>query len=656
MEDPNGPCHVGDACAPVQGAEAPPFTEGDQALVRHDKDKPEGPDLNEPGCPTRKLTEALPDDRSERIPSRMVEDRGDDEISPLYRRSPVMQDKPTGGEVVGDNARLQVSAPSKGPELSLDPTILRFISSDAALDEGYMVSELLKKGRLKNSTFTEKGLVVQEGGEAQTVDAQVKEKLSVILEATQNITLRYQVLGTMGTAETKENAAEETPKSALRSIADPRQTCETAGDIVSKSPRVLSSSDEMLYFKEKVRNAPGPAIERKGASCSKLHVPNLKAAAIRAQVFERSPALKTISKSTLPPAYSPSQLNISKVKSQIAELTLKKSARLSQVSLCGRQPDSDDAGGEGGTNSPAVKKMSKITQIVLSASKPFTTSVTADDVSRSTETENPKNEKLTTVSSPRATPKTGLTRSRVFTTHADRRLSEASCERLPSAIKDMPVLDVLEQSEFPMSPAEKARLRVKRYYRREEDFFAASPSVSSNESLVKLDLSNIPTEASELAGDRCRMRDAAEADNNDESLTSWYSFDSEPRGSQRSDVVLCDAKPSTESSWRSYMKSINAAPEMNMTRLAGLFYDASTEVQKASSDQGLGSSSGSDSASSNSTSTSSLDSRGSCDPGDGDSRAVSTTETVIDRKNALEASETESLKASNLIRYFESIH
>ncbi|KAG0434108.1 hypothetical protein HPB47_019349, partial [Ixodes persulcatus] len=358
MEKPSKTCPVGDACVPVQGAEAPPFVEGDQALLVLNKDKPAALDMNEPGCPNRKLTEMLPDDK-------MVEYRGDDEISPLYRRSPALQDRSPVDEEVGDKARLPVSVARPGHELSLDPTIIRFISSDAALDEGYM-----------------------EGGEAHSQNPQAEKQISVLLEATQNITLRYQVVGTMG--NTTGNTLEDKSESRVSNITQPRQMRETAADFVSKSPRALSSSDEMLYFKEK---------------------------------------------------------------------------------------------GE-------------------------------------------------------------LTKSSTYDEHY---LPRNSRERPSSGIKDMPLLEVLEKSEFPVSSTEKAKRRVKRYYRREEDFFSGSPSLSSTESLVQLDLSNIPTETSELVGYHCQRQEASGgsgADNVEESLTSWYSFDSEHRGSRRSEVALCDTKGS----------------------------------------------------------------------------------------------------------------
>ncbi|XP_040356418.1 uncharacterized protein LOC121046344 [Ixodes scapularis] len=644
MEKPSKTCPVGDACMPVQGAEAPPFVEGDQALLVLDKDKPAALDMNEPGCPNRKLTEILPDDK-------MVEYRGDDEISPLYRRSPAQQDRSPGYEEVGDKARPPVSVARPGHELSLDPTIIRFISSDAALDEGYMVSELLKKGRLKNSTITEKGLILQEGGEAHSQNPQAKKQISVLLEATQNITLRYQVVGTTG--NTTGNTLEDKSESRVSNIMQPRQMRETAADLVSKSPRALSSSDEMLYFKEKVRTATGPVIERKGASCSRLHIGNCKVTPSSANGLEKTLLHKKISKSALPPAYSPSQLNISKVKSQIAELTLKKSSQLSQASFCRRKLESDNFKSSGTADQPNIKQMSKITQIVISKLKPATNSSPTDNVSQSKEIE-PKSEQLINGSRSRVSPKGELTKS---STDDERYLPRNSRERPSPGIKDMPLLEVLEKSEFPVSSTEKAKRRVKRYYRREEDFFSGSPSLSSTESLVQLDLSNIPTETSELAGYHCQRQEASGgsgADNVEESSTSWYSFDSENRESRRSEVALCDTKGS-ESSWRSYMKGHTTAPELNMSRLASLFSDAFADVQRISWDQNEGSLSGAKKETSSSGSTSSLNTVGSCDSGDGDTSAVSRTETAFDRENAPNENEKNNFKASSLIRYFESI-
>lgn len=294
------------------------------------------------------------------------------------------------------------------------------------LDEALVVNEPLKKGRLKNPTLTEKSLLLEE------------KHLSVLLEATQNITLRYQLLGPLQPTEAPPEGA---------------PAC---------GPRALSSSDEMLYFKEKVRSAPGTAaLERRGASCSRLppHTKNALAA-------ER---LASAPRPTLPPAYSPSQLNVGRVKSQIAELTLKTSSRQLRA----------------GDGEEVSRKLSKITQIVIGANKaPPQAAVPAD-----------WSPPLTERPPLLADPPSG-----------------------PASIRDMPVLDVLDRCELaPASAAERVRRRLHRYYH--ADLAAAvcssgsEVSCSDEDSLVQL--STAPTtEASEPAAD--------------ESTTSWYSFDSDP--------------------------------------------------------------------------------------------------------------------------------
>ncbi|KAL1455827.1 hypothetical protein MTO96_027738 [Rhipicephalus appendiculatus] len=113
------------------------FVEGDQAP--RDKD-PEELDLQQ------------------RVPSRLVEEHGDDAL-----RQPA-------------HAELESSTLSPQP------------FNEAALDEGLMVRELLKKGRLKNPTLTEKGAPLQ---------LLEDRRLSALLEVTQNIALRHQLRGTV---------------------------------------------------------------------------------------------------------------------------------------------------------------------------------------------------------------------------------------------------------------------------------------------------------------------------------------------------------------------------------------------------------------------------------------------------------------------------
>lgn len=649
-------CLVGYVGIPLQGADAMPFIEGGQTPPGADKEKPQEPDLSEPGFLARKLGEAVPDDRSERIPSRMVEDRGDDEASLLVKRSPILCERSPFEEDVGDKPRFPLSASRLAPELSLDPTILRIINSDAALDEGYMVSELLKKGRLKNCTYTEKDLVL-EGGEALSTDRQDQRQVSVLLQATQNITLRYQVIGTVGHMEEKESVAENHGAEGGTQASGP--------EAVSRSPRALSSSDEMLYFKEKVRSAPGSLLDRKGTSCSTLYIPKAKVPA-KLSLLDKLPVQKKTSNPTFPPAYSPSQLNINRIKSQIAELTLKTSSGLSQAQLCTKPTEPVESGR---TESPC-QKLSKITQIVVRNSRqPIQTDsagtqkiikqtlcVTTD--AESSTKSHPENCSMEEVELLRRA--TSSNAGMLGTSAYDKcRTSFSPCELLDKCIKDMPLLDVLETSEFPVSPAEKVKRRVKRYYGREEDFIAAhSVRSSSNESLVQLDFSTMPTETSETAADRCHLAEPSESKGTDQlynSSTSWYSFDSEPRGSQLSQSTFCDAKL-YENSWHSYKNDCLVSKVEMTTRNAGTLGIDNLSEEARMRTASIMSSCSSSAIVTPSTSSSSTSSACPHEDGKGDSRTTSRAETVIERKKISQEEEVELFKASNLIRYFESIH
>lgn len=370
--------------------------------------------------------------------------------------------------------------------------------AEEPLDEGLMVNELLKKGRLKNPTLTEKSLLLED------------KHLSVLLEATQNITLRYQLLGTLQPTEAPPEGA---------------PAC---------SPRALSSSDEMLYFKEKVRSAPGTAaLERRGASCSRLQLTHTKNSS--ALAAERLPA-PLAARPTLPPAYSPSQLNVGRVKSQIAELTLKTSSRQLRA----------------GDGEEVSRKLSKITQIVIGANKAQPPPTVPDWSPPQPSTERP--------------------------------LAEPPASEQPLAtecvsIRDMPVLDVLDRCELaPQSSAERVRRRLRRYYR--ADLAATVDSSSSSEvtcsdddSLVKLDLSTVPTtEASEFATEPTEPPAAPLTA--DESSTSWYSFDSDPSSCRSAAVRDTASSGSTTGSWASRRGSSAGSEDMN---------DVAKECLKASS-------------------------------------------------------------------------
>ncbi|XP_075750559.1 uncharacterized protein LOC142817418 [Rhipicephalus microplus] len=429
------------------------FVEGDQASK--DKDPDEG--------------------QHERVPSRLVEEHGDDVLHQL---------------------------PEPGTPLR---------QNDVALDEGTMVSELLKKSRLKNPTLTDRKSLLLED-----------KNLSVLLEATQNITLRYHVLGTI------QEPASETPITVVKGVPA------TAAALPTSGPRALSSSDEMLYFKEKVRSAPGPVLERKGASCSRLqHMGGIKAriggGAVPGKATPTPPVVRC---ATLPPAYSPSQLNMNHVKSQIAGLTLKKSSLL-----------------RAGDGEQAARKLSKITQIVIgAAAKPQQPS--------HAQLQKPKQRPP----SPPAPP-----------LELDDACEE--CYQLvpddTEGVRDMPLLEVLDKCELErVSAAELVRRRVRRYYTRELGVVTAAGRSCSGisdagevSSLVKLDLTMLPTETSELATERIATSRAGGSPSPHESSTSWYSFESDP--SSRSSAVLqaASASYSEAGSWVSRRGSTPAAAE-----------------------------------------------------------------------------------------------
>lgn len=359
------------------------------------------------------------DKDEERVPSRLVEEHGDD---------------------------VQLTAAEPAMQLRL---------SDVALDEGIMVGELLKKGRLKNPTLTDRKALLLDD-----------KNLSVLLEATQNITLRYHLLGTIQDPESPPPAKVALPA----------------------SPRALSSSDEMLYFKEKVRNAPGPVLERRGASCSRLQ---LGAARTVISAAEKQ-APPSAAKCALAPAYSPSQLDVGRVKSQIASLTLKKSSLL-----------------RAGDGEQACRKLSKLTQIVIGSA-------------------NAKSQH----SAQQRVQQQPLQQADVLAPPG---------KHDPNGIRDVPLLEVLDRCDLePVAAAERVRRRVRRYYRADVSCSGSSDGASS---LVHL--STLPTDVSELAAERAAPSATLSPH---ESSTSWYSFDSDPSSSGTAPAQRASASGS-EASW-----------------------------------------------------------------------------------------------------------
>ncbi|KAL1439536.1 hypothetical protein MTO96_031963 [Rhipicephalus appendiculatus] len=388
------------------------FVEGDQAS--RDKDPDEG--------------------QQDRVPSRLVEEHGDDVLHQLPE-----------------------------PTTPLRP-------NDVALDEGVMVSELLKKSRLKNPTLTDRKALLLED-----------KNLSVLLEATQNITLRYHVLGTI------QEPASETPVTVVKGVPA------TAAALPTSGPRALSSSDEMLYFKEKVRNAPGPVLERRGASCSRLqHMGGIKARIWRRGRFRESDSHAS--------------------GRQVCNPSARLLAFAAEHEPC-QVPDRR-------YRSPSDGHRHHLRR-----------SLNSDDACE-------------------------------------------DCDQLvpddTEGIRDMPVLEVLDKCELErVSPAELVRRRVRRYYAGELGVaIAAGRSCSGSSedggasSLVKLDLSMLPTEASELATERITASRACASPSPGESSTSWYSFESDP--SSRSSAALqaaSSASCSEASSWASRRGSTPATAE-----------------------------------------------------------------------------------------------
>lgn len=426
------------------------YVEGDQAS--RDKDPDEG--------------------LQERGPSRLVEEHGDDIVHQLSE-----------------------------PAAPVRP-------NDAALDEGVMVGELLKKSRLKNPTLTDRKALLLDD-----------KNLSVLLEATQNITLRYHLLGTI------QEPPSEAPVQVVKGVPAP------AAALPACSPRALSSSDEMLYFKEKVRNAPGPVLERRGASCSRLqHMGGIMARIGGGAVTEKvTPAPPVTRCATLPPAYSPSQLNTNRVKSKIAGLTLKKSSLL-----------------RAGDGEQANRKLSKITQIVIGAAE---------------KAQQPSNQRMQET---KWLPSPHVPRPAAEDAYED-------CYQLvpdgAECIRDMPVLEVLDKCDLePVPAAELARRRVRRYYGDElgvavtaRRSYSGSRVDGGASSLVNLDLSTLPTEASELATERIVTSRGSASPH--ESSTSWYSFESD-LSSRRSTVLqAASASCSNVDSWVSRHGSTPAAAE-----------------------------------------------------------------------------------------------
>lgn len=404
------------------------------------------------------------EDQQERVPSRLVEEHGDDAL-----RQPTPHAEPA--------------------TLTLQPF------HEAALDEGLMVRELLKKGRLKNPTLTEKGAPL----------LREDRRLSVLLEATQNITLRYQLRGTVQ----QQAALSPEPKSQ-----------DASGTPVA----AIAGSREMAQLEETVRSVP----RRADASCSSLPTDG---AATDGIVQRSPPPAANATKSAL--TYSPSQLDARRVKSRLAELTLKKSCQL-------RAGDGDEV----------CRKLSKITQIVTGGccAEPATT---------------PQPREHDPLSSPSRLEREAL---------ADPSSEGPTDDR----IRDVPVLEVLDKCDLVelSSGTKRARRRMQRYYGTDAEVTAdvGSCSSDSERSMVKLDFSTLPTEASEMVAERrCGAEvcdEPTRAEKSSTSTSSWYSFDAPSAASRQSSVVRAAASASESAgSWAIRRQGSPASPDVPRERL-----------------------------------------------------------------------------------------
>ncbi|KAH6927439.1 hypothetical protein HPB50_003474 [Hyalomma asiaticum] len=386
-------------------------------------------------------------DLQERVPSRLVEEHGDDAL-----RQPA-------------HAELESATLPSQP------------FNEAALDEGLMVRELLKKGRLKNPTLTEKGAPLQ---------LLEDRHLSLLLEATQNTTLRYQLRGMV-----KPLSAE--PKSQ---------------DASAKPVEVVPISQEVPQSEESDRSLAG-----------------------RADGFRaRLPTSGSISDGTVRSSHSPVTAKVSALAFSQAQLeTERVNYRLTEVNAkeeC-QMPRGDEV----------CRKLSNVTQIGTGVS----------GGAASTEaTMTPQPREHDPLSSPPLLEQAAT---------ADLLSEGASDDR----IREMPVLEVLDKCELADMSTYIRRARRRRFYGTD----VGSCSSDSDRSLVKLDFSTLPTEASEMVTDRRCGREACNeptrADESTTSTSSWYSF---PSAASRRSSGLRAAASESAGSWAPRRQGLSASPEV----------------------------------------------------------------------------------------------
>ncbi|KAL1455828.1 hypothetical protein MTO96_027739 [Rhipicephalus appendiculatus] len=125
----------------------------------------------------------------------------------------------------------------------------------------------------------------------------------------------------------------------------------------------------------------------------------------------------------------------------------------------------------------------------------------------------------------------------------------------------MPVLEVLDKCDLAELSSYIRRARRRRCYGTD----VASCSSDSERSLVKMDFSTLPTEASEIMAERRCGHEACNeptrADGSTTSTSSWYSFDAPSAASRRSSGLRAAASESA-GSWAARQQGPSTSPDM----------------------------------------------------------------------------------------------
>ncbi|KAL1439541.1 hypothetical protein MTO96_031968 [Rhipicephalus appendiculatus] len=137
-------------------------------------------------------------------------------------------------------------------------------------------------------------------------------------------------------------------------------------------------------------------------------------------------------------------------------------------------------------------------------------------------------------------------------------------------IREIPVLEVLDKCDLVELSSYIRRARRRRF----NGVNVGSCSSDSERSLVKMDFSTLPTEASEMLAERRFGREACNeptrADGSTTSTSSWYSFDAPSAASRRSSGLRAAASEST-GSWAARQARIVNFPGHAQRELESVF-------------------------------------------------------------------------------------